>query len=831
MPRLTHSAARLALSFALFGAKAHTASHVAPPDSFDIYMVGVRVAELTITGDDGLRKYTIRKKDIASNQWRPAVTASERKAARDTAFALSGSIKGVVASMPSLRTIHWSSLRAVRWPNANTMYVRHGDLREDVNGRAVSAAYWVQRDATNPMDFVFTDDGQLVAAIDVSSDIVLVRRGYERFTTVSRWTDPEMSLPMYGYLQLPQAMVPMFDGVKLATLVYLPQGNISGPFPVVFIRSPYGIGSQIEMYWHYAARGYALVFQAARGTSFLDPKHRSEGVWEPMVNEPKDGAETLAWITKQPWSNGKICMQGASYVAYTQWAATMAGNPALKCIIPESSMGTAFSDQPYWGGTTGEAADYIFFMLNQPVLPNRTWTQILHHRPLRDLDRFATGKDLPQWNTLMDHLRNDAYWQRQDWYNTKVARDFGSLQISGWFDDDFPGTESNWALTQRTDTAPRHLIIGPWRHGTNNDRALNGFSFGPDALRDDVWLLKQQTYDHFLKGVDNGIAQSKVDYFLLGVNSWRTASEWPPAEAKAQAWYFHSTGDAQRFLTGGSLTTSAPTGAEPPDRYLYDPKNPPSNRMSGERKKQPEDVQNFPYDFRHIEARRDVVKYTSPPLEQDLTIAGDVMLVLYASTDVRDTDWWVHISDVDSTGKSVRLTTGVLRARFRDAEDKQHHVFGSNYEHETLLSGDPKEVVRYDISLRSIANTFKKGHRIRVAIMNALDNYAFPNSNTGKNEATVTKTVVGKMAVHHGAGQASHIVLPVMPRVQPATDGGGAPLERSPNWVDCFPLSREYEFGASDCPTLTESNGMSCRAAEVLARGVRLPLFESGPPP
>jgi putative CocE/NonD family hydrolase len=141
------------------------------------------------------------------------------------------------------------------------------------------------------------------------------------------------------------------------------------------------------------------------------------------------------------------------------------------------------------------------------------------------------------------------------------------------------------------------------------------------------------------------------------------------------------------------------------------------------------------------------------------------MLVLYASTDVRDTDWWVYLSDVDSSGQSVRMTTGVLRARFREVEDKQHHVFGSNFEHEKLLSGDPTEVVRYDIGLRSIANTFKKGHRIRVGIMNAL--YSVPNSNTGRNEATVTETVVGKMAIHHSAGQASHIVLPVMQRVKP----------------------------------------------------------------
>jgi putative CocE/NonD family hydrolase len=768
VPRRMHdaidSAGRLALAFALAGVPAHTASRIAPADSFDIYVVGVRIAELIVTDHGGSRSYTIRKKDLASNQWRAPVTAGEREAARDTAFLpVWGPLKHLIALMPSLRDIRWSSLRAVGMPDANTIYVRHNELHENVNRRTVSAVRWIQRDATNPLDFVFTNDDKLVAAIDASNDIVLVRRGYERFTTVSRWRDAKMSQPKYGYRELPQAMVPMSDGVKLATLVYLPRGDISGPFPVILVRSPYGIGGQIGDYWPYATRGYALVFQAARGTSYLDPKHRSEGAWEPMVQEPKDGADALAWITRQPWSNGKICMAGASYVGYTQWAATMAGNPALKCIVPESSMGTALGDPP--GGAFGEGgAYYIFWMLNQPILPNRTWTDILHYRPLRDLDRFATGKDLRQWKTLLDHPHNDDYWKRQDWYNAKVPRDFGSLQISGWFDDDFAGTESNWALTQRTDTAPRHLVIGPWRHGTNHDRALNGFSFGPDALRDDFWLLKLQTYDHFLKEIDNGIPKSKVDYFVLGANEWKSASQWPPVESRPQTWYFHSNGDAQRLMTSGSLSKSPPTGAEPPDRYVYDPNNPPPNWMSWDQMKQFEDVQSFPYDFKDIEARPDVVKFTSAPLEQDLTIAGNVMLVLYASTDVRDTDWWVHVSDVDSTGQSVRLTMAVMRARFRDGDDTVHHVFGSNYEHETLLSGDPSDVVRYDISLRAIANTFKKGHRIRIAIMNALDNDAFPNSNTGKNEATVTETVIGMMAIHHSAGHASHVVLPVMPR-------------------------------------------------------------------
>jgi putative CocE/NonD family hydrolase len=164
-----------------------------------------------------------------------------------------------------------------------------------------------------------------------------------------------------------------------------------------------------------------------------------------------------------------------------------------------------------------------------------------------------------------------------------------------------------------------------------------------------------------------------------------------------------------------------------------------------------------------IESRPDVAVYTSAPLERELTIAGDLRMVLFASTDARDTDWWIHVSDVDTTGRSNRLTMGVIRARFRNGDDPQHHAFGSNYEREDLLSGNPATVVRYEFGLRSIANTFRKGHRIRVAVTNAMDNYAFPNSGTGGNEATATETAIGRMALHHAPGRASHILLPVMP--------------------------------------------------------------------
>ena len=177
-----------------------------------------------------------------------------------------------------------------------------------------------------------------------------------------------------------------------------------------------------------------------------------------------------------------------------------------------------------------------------------------------------------------------------------------------------------------------------------------------------------------------------------------------------------------------------------------------------------EDVQTCHRTMKDIESRPDVVVYTSAPLAEDLTIAGDITAVLYASTDVKDTDWWVHVADVDPSRPLQSDHHGMLRARFRHLDDPQHHIVGSNFEREDLLSGNPAEVVKYDIWISSIANTFKKGHRIRIAVMNAVDNYSFPNSNTGGDEGTVTETVVGTMTLHHGPGAPSHVVLPVISR-------------------------------------------------------------------
>lgn len=730
---------------------------------FDGYRWGARAFQLTVDGVDEAAVFTLRKKDLAKNKWRKSVTAAAANVGGIDEFRLVGSIADFPASLASLSRLNWTDTQTVEWPDMATTYVRHRKLSHEIDGHFVTAYYWGARDATDPMDLVIGVDNTLIAAIDVHGDNVMVRRGYENFTMVGDWRDSSVSQPAYGYRALDLAMVPTQAGPKLATRVFLPEGDIEGPFPTIFVRTPYGISNLIERYQQYAIRGYAVVLQAVRGTSYRDPNSRSEGTWNYTSEERLDGAAALDWIIAQPWSNGSVCMQGNSYLGYAQWALSMAMNPALKCLVPEVSLGTAFSDQPYMGGTFVQGmAFYTFWMLDKKLLPGRSWTNVLRHRPLVDIDEYATGEDLSVWNILFEHWRNDEFWKAQDWTQGDHDRNFGTFQISGWFDDDFPGTRSNWALMAKHGTRPNRLMLGPWKHGYNSDRSLNGYDYGIDALRNDVWLIKQKWYDHYLKGVENGVTDTVVEYFVLGTNEWRTADAWPPPEVAPQAWYFHSTGSANNHPSDGQLTQIAPMGEETFDSYLFNPKDPVTNWYDFDQMESWADVQSFQHDFRETETRHDVAIYTTAPLQEDVTIAGNIKVILYSSTDVKDTDWWVYLSDVTPEGGSHRLSVGALRARFRNLEDPVYHVFGSNFQTEELLSGNIEHVVRYEISIPSIANTFKKGHQIRIAVMNSHDYYSFPNSNTGEAEGYVTETVIGTMQVHHTAAYPSHVVLPIL---------------------------------------------------------------------
>lgn len=721
---------------------------------YDFYVWGIHYGILEIDHTGNI--YTIQLRNQFKD-WKPKINLPFDSIKSNKEFRFLGSVSDFPLLKPKIELINWNQVDAIGFPDIENIYVKqHTITKENKN-----YYYWAQNDASRPLDLIINEGNELIAAIDVSLDFIVVKRGYENLTTLKEWNSDKVSQAIHTPKFHGKFNVKVAKDVILSTLVYLPDNDME-KHPVIFIRTPYGITNIEAPYLQYVLRGYAVVLQAARGTAYWDQENKSDGEWKIMINEPNDGGKSLEWIVNQDWCDGNIGMIGGSYLGYTQWASTMSNNPALKCIIPEVSMGTAFSDQPFMGGGFVEGlAYYMFWMLDKPILENRNWTEILKHRPLVDIDKFATGEEIPAWNKLFEHWVNDSYWQKQNWYKRDINKNVGSFQISGWFDDDFPGTRSNWAYMQQKSNVPQKLIIGPWKHGYNLDRKLNGFSFSNDALRQDIYLLKQKWFDYYLKGIQNGIDSTKVDYFILGSNKWAQSGEWPPKNVQEQKWYFHSKGEAAKLTNNGILNLNVPKDEESAEVYQYDPNNPVYNWYNFDYMKEWQDVQSFPYDFRDIEKRNDVVVYTSDALEEDLTITGNILIKLFAATDVKDTDWWVYLSDVYPDGTSERLTVGMLRARFRNLEDKVYHVFGSNFEKEELLSGNIDDVVEYDISIPAIANTFKKGHRIRVAIMNSHANYSFPNSNTGEKEGYVTKSIIGNMKIFHTDIYPSHIVLPV----------------------------------------------------------------------
>lgn len=711
---------------------------------FVLYEKGIRTAEFqflnSFAGD-----FSSRQRDRFTGRWTASV---ERRA--DNLEQLPGSLRLLAAVGHRLAGIDWGAERIVRLANDHgppLEFERYAPVQAKVGGDVVKADRWIQRNGGKlrygvpPLDLIIGDDSRFLGAIDPSNDNVLVMAGYEAMSpTFKLWRQPDVSQATYGIRKLPRAMVAMKDGTRLATYVYLPAGEpADSGYPVLLTRTPYDASRVIDWSWHYVARGYAVVAQDVRG------RYASEGEFWVDIHEIGDGDETLAWIAGQEWANGNIGMMGASYPGHTQWMAAARGNPALRALVPIVSTGTPHVDMPYIGGAFNAGTAAWAFRMDGGSNEPRNWDTLLRRRPYKDIDRIALGKESRIWNQYLEHQLYDDYWKASDWYRYSANIDVPALHVSGWYDDDHPGTLANWAMMARNGRSHQRMILGAWRHSINADRAINGVAFGPEVVRVDLNFQIQQWYDRFLKGIRNGVELGPaVEYFSVGDNQWRSASAWPPRDSRVRNWYLHGDGQAASAKSG-SLSTVLPVEGEVFDSFRYDPEEPTPSLIDVSLNEQ-----SLPDDYSRIELRPDVAVYQTAVLTEPIRIAGPIRAVLYASTSAKDTDWIVRLSDVDPDGRAWRLVEGIIRARFRNSFEKAE-----------LLT--PGRIERYEISMRSHANTFLPGHRIRVSISSAAAGYIFPNSNTGEDEATVTRTEVAHQEIYHDPQHPSHIQLPVAP--------------------------------------------------------------------
>lgn len=549
---------------------------------------------------------------------------------------------------------------------------------------------------------------------------------------------------------------PMRDGVKLYGDLYRPSRE--GRFPVLVVRTPYGVqrdGVHAQMI-QFAQHGYAVYVQDVRG------RYESEGKWEPFRNEAADGYDTVEWAAKQPWSNGKVAMQGGSYLGHVQWRAASQAPPSLVTIFPAVASTDIYKNWLSLGGAFRLSFNYgwgVVRMPNRIMLPQYWHTEAyspqelkyettLRHLPLSDIDTQAAGQAVPHFRDWLKHQAYDRYWS-----SISDETSFEKVKVpvhtaGGWFDIFLNGTINGFTGMRRTggtEQARREskMTIGAWGHGSS--RKFGDVDFGPTAHRD---LIERELrwYDHYLKGVDNGIdREPPVEIFFMGVNKWQHAQEWPLPGTRMTPYYL-SGGSANGVAGNGLLSAAKPANAGT-DHYAYDPNNPVPTLGGSNCCGTP--TAAGPKDQRPVESRKDVLVYTSEPLKTPLAIAGPVRTKLFASTDGRDTDWVVKLVDVYPDGFAMNIAEGILRARFRNGLDRME-----------LLQ--PNQVYEFDVDMAGTANVFQPGHRIRVDITSSNFPQFDRNPNTGEDLGASAKVRTANQVIHHGAAQASHILLPVV---------------------------------------------------------------------
>lgn len=598
------------------------------------------------------------------------------------------------------------------------------------------ATIWVLRGVKSPVDIILKDN-ELVGFITMSrgGSTILVRQGYEFMTPLVWWEDPLLSKANHTINHLGTFMVEMTDGIKLATEVWLPnQINNEEKVPTILIRTCYGRKEAAKQEFRFVRRNYALVVQDVRG------RDDSEGDWIPYYHEKEDGNDTLNWIAKQTWSDGNIGTIGGSYLGSTQWSAASKGNPHLKAIVSLVTAGSAFYDVTRRGGTISSGSLAWVFMMsdkftNKGLMERNDWEDILNIRPLVDIPQKAIGRKISFWDKWLRNNSQNEFWNKSRWSLHGDKINVPALIISGWYDDNGMGTTEAWEMNKKYNRDNIKLIFGPWYHKANTTRDIHNIPFGDNAIRYDLDLMYLKWFDRFLKGINNGIEKTpKVEYYLVGDNKWCNATTWPPVDINYYNLYIGSEGKLSSSISNDSL----------PDVFEFDPKDPAPHIIDLS-----ENELSVPEIYNEVESRKDVLTYTSKELEEDISIAGDIYFELYASSSARDTDWVIRLTDVDELGNSIRLTEGVLRARFRNS-----------FEKEELL--EPNKIYKYNIRMAKIANTFKKNHKIRIQITSGAKNLVFPNHNTGNDPTFDEQFKIAIQSIYHNEKYRSHIKLPIL---------------------------------------------------------------------
>jgi len=584
----------------------------------------------------------------------------------------------------------------------------------------------------------------------------------------------------------PSVMVPMRDGIRLSTDIYMPK-NANGKLPVILWKTPYNEGKLKGSTQRYVLesvkRGYVFIVQNERGRYF------SEGKWEILGNPQTDGYDTLTWIARQDWSNGKVGTLGCSSSAEWQLALAGLNHPAHAAMVPMAAgagIGKVgrFQEQGNW--YTGGVPRNLFFVwlygvdnplraqlpasiadeklrarveayndLN-PAKPQVDWNRQIRHLPV---DRLLSSLGEPPgtFEQFIKRTPADPGWRQGGLYHEGMGWGVPALWFNSWYDVSIgPNLELfNHARTANTDkeaSANQYAVVAPVPHcqyaRLGPDTTVGARSMGDTSF--DVDGAIYGWFDRWLKGDAKAFPRDTphVRYFEMGANRWQSAGAWPPEKAKPMRLYLRSGGKANSLYGDGRLLAEAPAANEAADRYRYDPMNPVQTIGGGDCCNGGIVVPGA-FDQRPVEARSDVLVYTSDPLPQPVSVAGFVDAVLKVSSSARDTDFAVKLVDVAPDGTAWIIGDTIFRARYRNGYDRPTPL-------------NPGEVATIRPTPIATAIQFGAGHRIRVEVTSSNFPKFVRNLNTGGPNESEKTGVVADNALHHDAANPSYIELPVV---------------------------------------------------------------------
>ena len=557
--------------------------------------------------------------------------------------------------------------------------------------------------------------------------------------------------------------IPLRDGVTLAADVATP--GVPSRSPTILELTPYGRGpegvnyrNELE-YW--VEHGYSFVIVDSRGQG------DSDGEFEFLAGAGSDAHDVIAWIGEQAWSDGRVSMRGSSYTGSNQLYAASQRPPYLRCITPSATAKGPLDDLPYQGGAFrfDWALTWPSALSDSGVqLPAAIeWWDLLGHRPLMTADEVVFGAPLALYRRFLEHPPMDDHWRRIQLTEADYSRiAVPSLSFSGWFDGTLSGTLAHYqGMRQHSLAVDRHfLIIGPWEHMTAPD---GGYSYqtgvpvrrvGDLELPEHAFLPGQEITRQFIDWCaksEGEFALPPVKIYLTGSHRWLELADYPPPEVSVRPLFLHSAGDANGVRGDGALRWEIP-GDQPADEFVYDPLNPfPSGLRDADGAWH--SLASKPVDISAFLDRPDVLTYVTEPLTDPVSVAGNVSLVLWASSDSLDTDFSSLIEDVGPDGAAIKLGPkfgGQIRARFRHGHDRE----------EALVPGEATEL---RIDYADIGHTFLRGHRVRISITSSAYPWIFPNPNTGNPVATDGDPPrQARQRVYHDALHRSRLLLPTI---------------------------------------------------------------------